>query len=116
MPPESDALAPPNMASGQQGNVGQTTNVEDNPCAEMIENDDNHQNLQSDSESEDADESEQEETDESVIDDMRKLERNFKGIYDRYRLIRRIGEGKSPLVFGPIYLPILITNSLDSKR
>lgn len=33
------------------------------------------------------------EADESVIEDMRKLEENFKGISRKYRLINRIGEG-----------------------
>lgn len=44
--------------------------------------------------SEDSDDSD-EEIDESVIEDMRKLEENFKGISERYRLINRIGEGES---------------------
>ena len=35
-----------------------------------------------------------EELDESVIDDMRKLEESFAGISSRYRLVNRIGEGK----------------------
>jgi hypothetical protein len=35
--------------------------------------------------------------DESVAEDMRKLEESFKGISHRYRLINRIGEGKSSL-------------------
>ena len=33
--------------------------------------------------------------DESVAEDMRKLEESFKGISQKYRLINRIGEGKS---------------------
>lgn len=33
------------------------------------------------------------EVDESVAEDMRKLEENFKGISQKYRLINRIGEG-----------------------
>lgn len=44
--------------------------------------------------SEDSDDSD-EEIDESVMEDMRKLEENFKGISERYRLINRIGEGES---------------------
>lgn len=39
-----------------------------------------------DSESED-------EVDESVMEDMQKLEENFRGISRKYRLINRIGEG-----------------------
>ena len=42
--------------------------------------------------SDDSDESE-EEVDETVIEDMRKLEESFKGISQKYRLINRIGEG-----------------------
>lgn len=34
------------------------------------------------------------EIDETVAEDMRKLEENFKGISQKYRLINRIGEGK----------------------
>lgn len=45
-----------------------------------------------DSTSEASEESE-EEADESVIEDMRRLEANFKGISRKYRLINRIGEG-----------------------
>lgn len=33
--------------------------------------------------------------DDTVIEDMRKLEENFKGISQKYRLINRIGEGNS---------------------
>lgn len=35
----------------------------------------------------------EDEIDESVAEDMRKLEENFKGISQKYRLINRIGEG-----------------------
>jgi hypothetical protein len=35
------------------------------------------------------------EVDESVVDDMHKLEESFKGISRKYRLINRIGEGDS---------------------
>jgi hypothetical protein len=46
--------------------------------------------------SEDYDESESEdEVDESVVEDMRRLEESFKGISQKYRLINRIGEGIS---------------------
>jgi hypothetical protein len=43
--------------------------------------------------SEDSEESE-DEVDESVVEDMRKLEESFTGISEKYRLINRIGEGK----------------------
>jgi hypothetical protein len=42
-------------------------------------------------------ESSEEDVDESVKEDMRKLEETFAGISDRFRLINRIGEGKYPL-------------------
>ena len=37
----------------------------------------------------------EDEVDDSVMDDMRKLEESFKGISQRYRLVNRIGEGKT---------------------
>ena len=36
----------------------------------------------------------EDEVDESVMDDMRRLEENFNGISQKYRLINRIGEGQ----------------------
>ena len=39
-------------------------------------------------------EDDEEEVDESVAEDMRKLEESFKGISQKYRLINRIGEGQ----------------------
>jgi cell division control protein 7 len=43
---------------------------------------------------EDEDEDEDEDDiDDSVIEDMRKLEESFKGISQKYKLINRIGEG-----------------------
>ncbi len=36
----------------------------------------------------------EDEVDESVVDDMRRLEESFTGISQRYRLINRIGEGQ----------------------
>lgn len=42
-----------------------------------------------------------EEIDESVKEDMRKLEETFTGISERYRLINRIGEG-TPSWFSPV--------------
>ncbi|EQL28937.1 CDC7 protein kinase [Blastomyces dermatitidis ATCC 26199] len=46
-----------------------------------------------------SEESEPEEVDESVAEDMRKLESTFKGISSRYRLINRIGEGTFSTVY-----------------
>lgn len=39
----------------------------------------------------------EEDIDESVAEDMRKLEESFKGISQKYRLINRIGEGSIPI-------------------
>lgn len=85
------------MESALPESVTQRAEMGGNACAEMVTDEDNENSL-SRSESEDSDESEQEETDESVIEDMRKLERNLEGIAGRYRLIRRIGEGMSARV------------------
>lgn len=41
----------------------------------------------------DSDYEEEEEVDESVREDMNKLEDTFPGISDRFRLVNRIGEG-----------------------
>lgn len=38
----------------------------------------------------------EDEVDESVVEDMRKLEESFRGISRKYRLINRIGEGILP--------------------
>jgi len=42
---------------------------------------------------EDEDEQSEDEVDDTVAEDMKKLEENFKGISQKYRLINRIGEG-----------------------
>lgn len=42
---------------------------------------------------EDEDDQSEDEVDDTVAEDMRKLEENFKGISQKYRLINRIGEG-----------------------
>ncbi|KIW28301.1 uncharacterized protein PV07_07977 [Cladophialophora immunda] len=51
-----------------------------------------------DSFSEDSEQSE-DDVDESVVDDMRRLEESFKGISQKYRLINRIGEGTFSTVY-----------------
>ncbi|KIY02818.1 uncharacterized protein Z520_01283 [Fonsecaea multimorphosa CBS 102226] len=48
--------------------------------------------------SDDSDESD-DEVNESVVDDMRRLEESFRGISQRYRLINRIGEGTFSTVY-----------------
>jgi cell division control protein 7 len=45
-----------------------------------------------------ADFEEEEEVDESVREDMKKLEDTFPGISDRFRLVNRIGEGMVALL------------------
>lgn len=47
----------------------------------------------------------EEEVDESVREDMRKLEDTFPGISDRFRLVNRIGEGMagSAVISRPLY-------------
>lgn len=47
----------------------------------------------------------EEEVDESVREDMRKLEDTFPGISDRFRLVNRIGEGTngSAVISRPLY-------------
>lgn len=42
---------------------------------------------------EEDDDEDEEEVDESVLEDMRKLEESFEGISQKYRMINRIGEG-----------------------
>ncbi|OAL20234.1 hypothetical protein AYO20_11523 [Fonsecaea nubica] len=44
-------------------------------------------------------ESDEDDVDESVVDDMRRLEESFKGISQKYRLINRIGEGTFSTVY-----------------
>jgi hypothetical protein len=41
----------------------------------------------------------EDEIDESVVEDMRRLEQSFKGISEKYRLINRIGEGMLDQIF-----------------
>lgn len=67
-------------------------NTADNHRIHIVEDEeDDEENL-----SEDYEDSESEdEVDESVIEDMRKLEESFRGISRKYRLINRIGEGEN---------------------
>ncbi|PGH00468.1 CDC7 protein kinase [Blastomyces parvus] len=60
--------------------------------------DDGSQSIESEGQ-ELSEESEPEEVDESVAEDMKKLESSFKGISSRYRLINRIGEGTFSTVY-----------------
>lgn len=46
----------------------------------------------------------EDEPDDSVMEDMRKLEENFEGISQKYRLINRIGEGRYSSNLFPFYL------------
>lgn len=49
---------------------------------------------------------EDEEVDETVREDMTKLEDTFPGISERFRLVNRIGEGMSCRMFFFSYLPM----------
>lgn len=49
-------------------------------------------------ESDNEDETPEEDVDESVKEDMRKLEETFPGISEQFRLVNRIGEGTYPLL------------------
>lgn len=46
-------------------------------------------------EDEDEESSDDDDVDKTVLSDMEKLQRDFPGFKDKYRLIKRIGEGKS---------------------
>ncbi|PGH12556.1 CDC7 protein kinase [Helicocarpus griseus UAMH5409] len=61
--------------------------------------DEDFQSVGSEGQSDLSEESELEELDESVAEDMRKLENTFKGISSKYRLINRIGEGTFSTVY-----------------
>ncbi|KAK2750901.1 hypothetical protein FQN55_001473 [Onygenales sp. PD_40] len=61
--------------------------------------DDDYQSVDSEAASDPSEESEPEEVDESVAEDMRKLETAFEGISHMYRLINRIGEGTFSTVY-----------------
>ena len=60
------------------------------------------QSMQDESMSDDTDS--EDEPDDSVMEDMRKLEESFAGISEKYRLINRIGEGT--LHFKPCFQSI----------
>ncbi|OJD19864.1 CDC7 protein kinase [Emergomyces pasteurianus Ep9510] len=65
----------------------------------IIPIDEDSHSIGSEAQSELSEQSEQEEVDESVAEDMRKLEDTFKGISSMYRLINRIGEGTFSTVY-----------------
>ncbi len=46
-----------------------------------------------------------EEVEDCVAEDIARFEERFKGINSRYRLINRIGEGKSRPLAGPMQVP-----------
>ena len=67
--------------------------------------------------SEDSEHSE-DEVDESVMEDMHKLEESFKGISQKYRLINRIGEGElllSPRCRYPLTVRRYILDCIQSR-
>jgi cell division control protein 7 len=62
------------------------------PQSRQLVEDDENGAAEADSYDEYEDEDE-DDIDDSVIEDMRKLEESFKGISQKYKLINRIGEG-----------------------
>lgn len=68
-----------------------TRDTADNHRVHIVEDEEeNEEDLSDDYE----DSESEDEVDESVIEDMRKLEESFRGISRKYRLINRIGEGE----------------------
>ena len=63
---------------------------------QLLEDDGDHLEEQTDDGYED--EEDEDDIDDSVAEDMKKLEESFKGISQQYRLINRIGEGDTELV------------------
>jgi cell division control protein 7 len=77
--------------------IHEDVSADENGASEMDETEDEAQSPLSrgaSSSDEDAECSE-EELEESVAEDMARFEDTFKGISDRYRLINRIGEGRT---------------------
>ncbi|ERF70954.1 hypothetical protein EPUS_06739 [Endocarpon pusillum Z07020] len=69
-------------------------NTADNHRIHIVEDEEeDEENLSEEDEDEDGES--EDEVDESVIEDMRKLEESFRGISRKYRLINRIGEGEN---------------------
>ncbi|EAS36734.3 CDC7 protein kinase [Coccidioides immitis RS] len=87
------------MASHSNGNVAAIIKEEDKNYTEISESGEEHGEIQGISDQDDLIDSDLEETDESVIEDMKKLEDSFDGFSERYRLIRRIGEGTFSTVY-----------------
>ena len=58
--------------------------------------DDDEDDLEKEEQTDEYDEDE-DDIDDSVAEDMKKLEESFKGISQKYRLINRIGEGLHPV-------------------
>lgn len=65
------------------------------PVVQVPQEEDELQDFDGEETSSETSEETEEDVDESVAEDMRKLEESFKGISQKYRLINRIGEGKS---------------------
>ena len=64
--------------------------------------------IREEGEYEEGDAQDKEDVDESVKEDMRKLEDTFPGISDRFRLLNRIGEG----IVQPINLPLAVSSHI----
>ncbi|OAP58622.1 cell division control protein 7 [Fonsecaea erecta] len=96
----------------EQGNMGQTSiaihedaherfcggegEVDNMVQCQAEEDDFLHDSLLEESDESDDDD---DDVDESVVDDMRRLEESFRGISQKYRLINRIGEGTFSTVY-----------------
>ena len=68
----------------------------DAPRIQIVE-DEEEEEEEEDQLGEDDEVESEDEVDESVVEDMRKLEESFRGISSKYRLINRIGEGDSSM-------------------
>ena len=79
----------------QMENSRKPRTMADTPRIQISEDDEEKDQVEVDNEFESEDE-----VDESVIEEMHKLEESFRGISRRYRLINRIGEGDSDSVPG----------------
>ena len=84
-----------NMAHGpsQLGNGSRSR--EQNDKFEVSSTDEEETHAEEEDGSSSSDSESDEDVDESVLEDMRKLEESFAGISQQYRLINRIGEGSA---------------------
>ncbi|KAK5075158.1 Cell division control protein 7 [Lithohypha guttulata] len=79
----------------------------------MTEVDDNAQYSGAD---DDDDDGSEDEVDETVAEDMQKLEENFTGISEKYRLINRIGEGTFSTVYKAEQLGLSLEDDAENQN